>query len=92
VARYEYDLKKLYLLPKPLKAWCGKQQINYSGFTDGLKEGRTKALKQKMRLTRGTHVAMPPVDTIVVDCTGFMDDEAEQAMATTAAIFQKQGS
>lgn len=92
VARYEYDTKKLYLLPKPLKEWCGKQQINYSGFIDGLKTGRTNATKQKMRLTKGTHVAMAPVDTVVVDCTGFMDDEAEQAMAANSALFQKQSS
>lgn len=90
VARYEYDVKKLYLLPKPLKEWCGKQQINYAGFIDGLKAGRTKATKMKMRLSKGTHMSMPPADVVVIDCTEFMDDEAEQAMATTAALIQKQ--
>lgn len=84
VARYEYDVKKLYLLPKPLKEWCGKQQINYSGFVEGLKNSRTKAVKTKMRLARGTHMNLPPVDVLEIDCSGFMDDEAEQAMATTA--------
>jgi hypothetical protein len=92
VARYEYDVKKLYLLPKPLKEWCGKQQINYSGFVEGLKTGRTKATKTKMRLSKGTQMNLPPADVIVVDCTEFMDDETEQAMATTAALFQKQDS
>jgi len=92
VARYEYDIKRLYLLPKPLREWCGKQQINYSGFVDGLKTGRTKAHKVKMRLSKGTHMNLPPTDVIVVDCTDFMDDETEQAMATTAALFQKQDS
>lgn len=85
VARYEYDVKKLYLLPKPLKEWCGKQQINYSGFVEGLKNSRTKAIKTKMRLARGTHMNLPPVDVLEIDCSGFMDDEAEQAMATTAS-------
>jgi hypothetical protein len=89
VARYEYDMKKLYLLPKPLKEWCGKQQINYAGFIDGLKSGRTKATKTKMRLSKGTHMNLPPADVVVVDCTEFMDDEAEQAMAATAALLQK---
>jgi hypothetical protein len=92
VARYEYDMKKLYLLPKPLKEWCGKQQINYAGFIDGLKTGRTKATKVKMRLSKGTHMNLPPADVVVVDCTEFMDDEAEQAMAATAALLQKQDS
>ena len=91
VARYEYDLKKLYLLPKPLKAWCGKQQINYAGFVDGLKTGGTKATKAKVRLGKGTHINMPPTDVLILDCTGFMDDETEQALATTAALFEKQG-
>ena len=91
VARYEYDLKKLFLLPKPLKAWCGKQQINYAGFVDGLKAGSTKAYKAKVRLGKGTHINMPPTDVLVLDCTGFMSDETEQALATTAALFEKQG-
>lgn len=92
VARYEYDIKKMYLLPKPLREWCGKQQINYAGFVDGLKSGRTKATKAKIRMSKGTHMSLPPADVIVIDCTDFMDDEAEQAMATTAALFQKQAS
>lgn len=89
IGRYEYDIQKLYLLPKPLREWCGKHQINYMGLVDGLKTGRTKAVKQKLRLTRGTHVAMAPVDTLVLDCDGFMTDETEQVLATTAALFQK---
>jgi hypothetical protein len=90
VARYEYDIKKLFLLPKPLKAWCGKQQINYAGFVDGLKTASTKATKAKVRLGKGTHINMPPTDVLILDCSGFMDDETEQALATTAALFQKQ--
>ena len=92
VARYEYDIKKMYLLPKPLKEWCGKHQFNYSGFVEGLKAGRTKATKTKMRLSKGTPMNLPPADVLVIDCTEFMDDETEQAMATTAALFQKQDS
>jgi hypothetical protein len=92
VARYEYDIKKLYLLPKPLKEWCGKQQINYSGFVEGLKTGRTKATKHKMRLSKGTQMNLPPTDVLMIDCTEFMDDETEQTLATTAALFQKQDS
>ena len=90
VARYEYDLKKLYLLIKPLKAWCGKQQINYAGFVDGLRMGGTKAVRAKVRLGKGTHINMPPTDVLMLDCAGFMDDETEQALATTAALFAQQ--
>jgi len=90
VARYEYDVKKLYLLVKPLKEWCGKQQINYAGFVDGLKTGSTKAIKTKARLGKGTRVNLPPTDVLILDCTGFLNDETEQIMATTAALFEKQ--
>lgn len=92
VARYEYDIKRMYLLTKPLKEWCGKQQINYAGLVEGLKQGRTRATKVKMRLSKGTHMNLPPTDVIALDCTEFMDDEVEQTMATAAAMSQKQGS
>ena len=88
VGRYEYDIKKLYLLPKPLKQWCIKQQINYNGFIDGLKQGRTKLKREKIRLARGTRVNLPPADVLVVDCSGFMDDETEQALGQTESLFQ----
>lgn len=90
VARYEYDIKKLYLLPKPFKDWCGRQQLNYAGVVDGLKVGRTKAIKAKARLSKGTHMSFPPVDVLIIDCSGFLDDDVEEAMATTAAVLQAQ--
>lgn len=91
VARYEYDIKKLYLLPKPFKEWCGKQQINYGGVIEELKAGRTRAVKAKARLSKGTHMNFPPVDAIIVDCSGFMNDEVEETMAASAALFEAQG-
>ena len=90
VARYEYDIKRLYLLPKPLKEWCGKQQINYSGFVDGLKTGRTKAENGRQRLGKGTNMNLPAVPVIVVDCSEFMNEETEQTIAAGAAILEKQ--
>jgi hypothetical protein len=90
VARYEYDIKKMYLLPKPLKEWCGKQQINYAGFVEGLKSGRTKAIKAKVRLSKGTQMSFPPVDVLIIDCSEFLDDEAEDTLAATSAISQAQ--
>lgn len=89
VARYEYDIKRLYLLPKPLKDWCVRQQINYTGFVDTLKAPPTKLRREKMRLGRGTHMNLPPTDTLVIDCSSFMDDATEEALATTAALMEK---
>ena len=68
VGRYETDLKRAYLVPKPLKAWCGRQQINYGSFVQELKEdfgGKT----MKMRLTKGTTTQLPPANVISVDCS-----------------------
>ena len=75
VARYETDLKKAYLIPKPLRIWCGEQQINYAAFLQDLmtKLGATKA---KVRLSKGTHMQLPPTDVIVVSCSIEGEDEA----------------
>lgn len=67
VGRYEYDVHKLYILPKPLRKWCSTHQISYAGLIEKLRTGSTKAVKQKVRLTRGTHMAMPAADVWVMD-------------------------
>jgi hypothetical protein len=89
VGRYEYDVKRLYLLPKPFKEWCAKYQINYSGLIDGLKEGKTNARKMKQRLGKGTHVNLPPVDVIMLECAHFMDENTEEALAAKNAPLDK---
>ena len=66
VARYETDVQKLFLVPKPLREWCTKQQINYAAFTLELKN-KLGAQKAKVRLGKGTHMNLPPTDAIVVD-------------------------
>ena len=65
VARYETDVNKLYLVPKPFRLWCGKQQINYSAFVQDM-INKLGAKKRKMRLSKGTPFKMPPIDVIVV--------------------------
>ena len=75
VARYETDLKKAYLIPKPLRIWCGEQQINYAAFLEELKTNMG-ATKTKMRLSKGTHMQLPPTDVIVVSCSIEGSDEA----------------
>jgi len=88
--RYEYDTKKLYLLPKPFKDYCIKLQINYAGAIETLKEGRTAAKKLKVRMGKGTHVNLPPADVIVLDCSHFMDDEREETIAAQAIFAERQ--
>ena len=68
VARYETDIKRAYLIPKPLKQWCGEQQINYGAFVNDLKS-RLGAKRSKVRLAKGTHMNLPPTDVLIVDCS-----------------------
>jgi hypothetical protein len=86
VGRYEYDVFKLYLLPKPLKEWCGKQQINYGGLVEGLANSRAKATKGKQRLGKGTHVNLPPVTVLVLDCTEFLKDDIQEQFVSPTAL------
>lgn len=92
VARYEYDVKTMYLLPKPFKDWCVKHQHNYLSIVEALKAGNMKATKSKVRLGKGTHVNLPAADAWVLDFSEFMDDEKEQVLATTATLFGEQES
>ena len=82
VARYEPDTQKLYLLPKPLKAWCGKQQVNYAGFIESLEKGITKMIRGKVRLGKGTSVNLPPADVLILDCSGFWNAETEEIISS----------
>jgi hypothetical protein len=67
VARYETDIKCAYLVPKPLRAWCAEQQINYTSLIQDLVRDMG-AKRVKMRLSKGTHMQLPPVDVIMVNC------------------------
>ena len=77
VGRYETDLKRAYLLPKPLKEWCGRQQINYGQLVSDLKD-KMKATRKKVRITRGTQMQLPPADCFIVE---FDADVPSEAMA-----------
>lgn len=68
VARFETDIKKLYIIPRPLQKWCSNRQINYDSLVKRLK-GELGAEHKKVRLTKGTKLNMPPMSTLVVDCS-----------------------
>ena len=68
IGRYETDTKHAYLIPKPLKEWCGKQQINYASFIQELKDdfgGKTT----KVRLTKGTTTILGLTHVLFIDCS-----------------------
>lgn len=90
VARYEYDVRKMYLMTKPFREWCTKHQINYNGLVESLKAPPYNAKRVKMRMAKGTHLIIPPTDVLVLDFGEFMTDEAEQTIAANAALFERQ--
>ena len=75
VARYETDIRRIYLVPKPLKEWCIKHQVNYGSFREDMLKQLNGTLT-KIRLGKGTHMNMPPTNVIAVDCK-FRDDGSE---------------
>ena len=77
VGRYETDVKKLYVIPKVLKSWCGAQQINYSSTIEELK-AKFKGKYVKIRLTKGTSTKMPLTHVFCIDCSA-VDIEEEDA-------------
>ena len=68
VARYETDTKKLFLVPKPLRAWCARNRLNYDSF---VQQATTKLAgrKAKVRLSKGTKLNLPATDVLVLDCS-----------------------
>ena len=79
VARYETDIQKAYLVQKPLRAWCAAQQINYSAFVEDLNT-KLGAKKGKIRLSKGTHLNLPPSNVLIVNCRLFNDDHVESVV------------
>jgi hypothetical protein len=68
IGRYETDVKHAYLIPKPLKRWCGHQQINYGSFIHDLKT-KFGAKTTKIRLSKGTSVKLGLSHVLFVDCS-----------------------
>jgi hypothetical protein len=67
VARYETDVKMLYIVMKALKVWCTKQRLNYDSVVMELGE-KMGGRKQKMRMCKGTKMNLPAATVLAVDC------------------------
>ena len=72
--RYEHDIGRAYLVPKTLRLWCAKQQINYAQMVTDLQENMG-AKKHRVRLYRGTKLNHGSQPCIVVDCKVDKPDE-----------------
>lgn len=67
VARYETDIKKLYIALKPLRNWCTKQRLNYDSVTNQLAE-KFDAKKVKIRMGKGTKMNLPATTVLAINC------------------------
>jgi hypothetical protein len=68
-ARYETDVKMLYIVLRPLKLWCTKRRFNYdSVIAEAI--AKFSGGKKKIRISRGTKMNLPPVDVLQLDCSG----------------------
>jgi hypothetical protein len=71
VARYETDVNRLYLLPKPFKLWCTKQQLSPELLLAGLEKTHTVRRGVAVRLGKGTSFGkLPATKVFVIDMIG----------------------
>jgi len=82
VARYETDIKKLYIALKPLKSWCVKQRLNYDSVVKQMAE-KYGAQKIKIRMSKGTKLNLPTASVIAIDCSGLDLPEGPDGGAET---------
>lgn len=63
VGRYEYDTNKLFLVVKPFKDWCVKQQLHYGAILNMISD-QLSGTREKVRLGKGTTVMLPSMSVI----------------------------
>ena len=61
-----------------------KKQVNYEGFVDALKRGRSKSKIEKKRMGKGTRMNLPSLDVLWINCKDFLDDDVEEEIAAAA--------
>jgi hypothetical protein len=92
VARYEYDVKKLYLMIKPFKDWCSKQHLNFFTIESQLITSKAQMVKEKKRMGKGTRMNLPSIYVLVLDCSGFADEETDFALHAATAYVPTEGA
>jgi hypothetical protein len=82
VARYETDVKVLYIVMRSFKVWCTKQRLNYDSVISELGE-KMGGRKQKMRMSKGTKMNLPAATVLSIDCTSLDLPETPNGGSTT---------
>ena len=82
VARYETDVKFLYITMRSFKVWCTKQRLNYDSVVSELGE-KMGARKQKIRMSKGTKLNLPAATVLSIDCASLDLPETPNGGSTT---------
>lgn len=74
VARYETDTKKLFIVPKPFKVWCVKQQLNPAALMADIAKEYPYEYR-KVHLSKGTKLKLPKTDVHILEFS--MEDHVD---------------
>lgn len=66
VARYEPDTKRLFIVPKPFKTWCVKQQLNAGALMQEIAKVYPYEYR-KVHLSKGTKLQLPKSDVHIIE-------------------------
>jgi len=76
VLRYEYDVKLLFMYPEKLRLWCNARGVAYSPLIQALKCGKSKARIVQKAMGTGTRANLPNAKILVLDGSGWINEEA----------------
>lgn len=65
VGRYETDTHILFLLPRPFRDWLSDRQLSHKSVERALSD-KLGAKSVRIRLTKGTGMNLPPVQTLAI--------------------------
>lgn len=81
--RYEPDTKYLYIVQKKFKEWCAKNQVSYHDTVNNLRNSGVNITATKKRIGKGTMVASPPVNVLMIDDTMHNVFDSEAVLAAS---------
>ena len=79
--RYELDTKRLFIVQKKFKEWCAKNQVSYHDTINALRNTGVAVDSVKKRMAKGTLMAAPPVNALLIDDTMSHVFDAEAVLA-----------
>lgn len=81
MARYETDVKRLYIPVGALRSWCNRRRLNADSVMKEIVE-RMNGSKIRMRLGKGTKLDMPPSLVMALDCGDIQTPEVSGGNTT----------